>query len=96
MFDRPRNNDNVISRNEINNVNDNVKANVKKSVNQVDATADRIMRKLNVDDTYRDFYCKIAWKLSEAAINNHLETALRSNRSPQRYFTWLCKRDMRM
>ncbi len=93
MFDRPRNNDNVISRNEINNVNDNVKS--KKTANQVDAIADRIMMKLGAEAINRPFYCKVAWSLSESIINDSLETALRSNRSPQKYFTWLCKRHMR-
>lgn len=94
MFDRPRNNDNVISRIEINNVNDNVKSNVKKkSESQVDAIADGIMRKLNAEPSNRPYYCKVAWNLSEAIINNNLEQALKGN-NPQRYFSWLCKRYM--
>jgi len=88
------NNDNGISRIEINNVNDNVVAKRGKTENQVDAIADMIMRKLNVGKEYREYYCKVAWNLSESVINNNLEIALKSNRSPQRYFTWLCKRYM--
>ena len=88
MFDRPRNNDNVISRIEINNVNDNVS----RSPNQVDAIADRIMKKLSATDN-RAFYCKVGWKLSESVINSNLEQALKGN-NPQRYFTWLCNRLM--
>lgn len=94
MFDRPRNNDNVnFNRNY--NVNDNVNTNVKlkRSTNQVDAIADRLMFKLNADSNSRAFYCKVAWSLSEAVINNSLEQALKG-KNPQRYFTWLCKRYM--
>ena len=88
MFDRPRNIDNEISKVEINNVNDNVK----RSPNQVDRIADRIMQKLQTTDN-REFYCKVGWKLSESIINDNLEIALKG-RSPQKYFTWLCKRIM--
>lgn len=88
MFDRPRNNDNV-NFNRNSNVNDNVKSH--KTANQVDAIADRIMMKLSANSTSREFYCKVAWKLSESIINDNLETALKGN-NPQRYFTWLCKR----
>lgn len=95
MFDRPLNNviDNVNQRLN-NNVIDNVKPNVKRSATQTDAIADNIMRKLGASNDYREFYCKIAWSLSEAVIAKNLEIALGSNRSPQRYFTWLCKRYM--
>jgi len=82
------NNDNVISRIEINNVNDNVR----RTSNQVDAIADRIMDKLRATDN-RAYYCKVGWKLSESIINNNLEQALKGN-NPQRYFTWLCNRYM--
>lgn len=94
MYDKLYNDNVSFSRNY--NVNDNVKTNVnlKRSPNQVDAIADRIMMKLRADDSSRGFYCKVAWRLSEAIINKNLEIALRSDRSPQRYFTWLCKRDM--
>jgi len=86
------NNDNVfLNRN--NNVNERNNDIVTRTANQVDAIADRIMVKLHADQSSRPFYCKVAWKLSDAVINNNLEQALKGN-SPQRYFTWLCKRYM--
>lgn len=83
------NNVNVVSRIETNNVNDNVE----RTEAQVNSLASYIMRKLKTTENW-PYYCKVSWKLSEAKINNNLEIALRSNRSPQRYFTWLCNRDM--
>lgn len=75
-----------------NNVNDNVKP-PGRTENQVNAIAARLVDALDNPDA-RLFYCKVAWQLSEAQIQNNLEIALRSHRSPQRYFTWLCKRMM--
>jgi len=87
------NNDNVISKVEINNVNDNVSSKNKKTENQVNAIADRIRAKLNGDDTNMGFYYTVGWRLSESVINDNLEKAMKGN-NPQRYFTWLCKRYM--
>jgi len=86
------NNDNVATIKN-NNVNERNNDNVSRTSNQVDAIADRIMVALHADQLSRPFYCKVAWKLSEAIINNNLEQALKGN-NPQRYFTWLCKRYM--
>lgn len=83
------NNVNVVSRIETNNVNDNVE----RTEAQVNSLASHIMRKLKTTENW-PYYCKVSWKLSESKINNNLEIALKSNRSPQRYFTWLCNRDM--
>lgn len=60
---------------------------------KVDVIADEIIARLGVGSTYRAFYCKIAWKLSEARIYSNLESALKGNQ-PAKLFTYLCKRDM--
>lgn len=75
-----------------NNVNDNDSSKYDRS-KKVDDIADNIIRKLGVGDTYRSFYCKIAWKLSEARIWANLETALKG-KQPAKLFTYLCKKDM--
>lgn len=74
------------------NVNDNVKTKYERS-RQVDRIADDIIYKLGVSEEYRDFYCKIAWSLSEARIWSNMESALKGS-SPARLFTYLCKKDM--
>lgn len=90
MFDRPLNNDiDNVKKRLNNNVNDNVAT---RTAKQVDDIADRLMEKLQATDN-RAFYCKVGWKLSEAQIFSNLEVALSGN-NPQRYFTWLCKRQM--
>lgn len=85
------NNVNVVSKLETNNVNDNVV--IGKTEKQVNSIASYIMEKLGTSDNWL-YYCKVAWKLSESRINDNLTTALRGN-SPQRYFTWLCNKDMK-
>lgn len=75
-----------------NNVNDNDRGRYQRS-RQVDRIADEIIARLGVAETYRAFYCKIAWKLSEARIYSNLESALKGNQ-PARLFTYLCKKDM--
>lgn len=88
----PTNNVNVSKKlnNNVNVNNDNV--NLKQRTEaQVDAIANDVMQKLGASRDYRSFYCKIAWKLSDATIYNNLELALRG-KNPARYFTWLCKR----
>lgn len=87
------NNVNVSQRiNESNIVNDNDSSKYDKS-KKVDSIADEIIRRLGVGETYRAFYCKIAWTLSEARIYTNLETALKG-KQPARLFTYLCKKDM--
>jgi len=87
MFDRPRNNDNV---NFNRNYNDNVKTTKEK---QVEVRAANIMQKLGATEESLKWYWKVCWTLSEGQVNNNLEQALKGN-NPQKYFTWLCKRQM--
>lgn len=75
-----------------NNVNDNDRGKYQRS-RRVDLIADEILNRLGADYKSRPFYCKVAWKLSEARIYSNLESALKG-RSPQRLFTYLCKKDM--
>lgn len=70
--------------------NDNVIDNVREA--KVNRIALRLVEKLSNPEG-RLFYCKVGWKLSEAVINDNLEQALKG-KSPQKYFTWLCKRSM--
>lgn len=80
-------NDNVVN---ILTNNDNV--NIDNDSNKVDFIAQKLVTELNNPDA-RIFYCKVAWKLPEAKIWSNLELA-KKGRSPQKYFSWLCKRDM--
>lgn len=84
------NNDNVIKTVNINN-NDNVK--IRRSEAEVNSIAGMLVEKLSNPESRR-YYCKVAMSLSESEIAINLETALRSSRDPQRYFTWLCQRAM--
>lgn len=60
---------------------------------KVENIADQLVQKFG-SDKYRDFYCKIAWKLSEARIWSHYEAAVKANPAqPGKLFTYLCKRD---
>ena len=63
------------------------------SEREVDYKADLIMKKLGVGTTYREFYCKVVWKLPEATVNAHLEKAIAKGKDPAKYFTWLVKRE---
>lgn len=78
------NNDNV-SNNLTNNVNDRSKT--------VDLIADKIVLALN-NPSARAYYCKIAYALPERMIWNNLEQSAKG-KSPARLFTWLCQRDMK-
>ena len=90
MFERPLNNDiDNVKKRLNNNVNDNVTT---RTAKQVDGIADKIMEKLGATEN-RAFYCKVGWKLNENLIWSNIEVALSGN-NPQRYFTWLCKRQM--
>lgn len=76
------------------NYSDNYNVNDKYELSRkVERVADEIIHKLGADQTYRAFYCKIAWKLSEARIWSNMETSLKGN-NPARLFSYLCKRDM--
>lgn len=61
-------------------------------VKKVDRLANRLVEIFN-NPGGRDFYCKVGWKLSEAHIWRHVETAKKRGRIPARYFTTLCKND---
>lgn len=71
--------------------NDNVKTDREK---RVEVQAQDVMEKLGADETTRPWYWKICWHLTEAQISNNLEKALAKGNDPQKYFSWLCKRDM--
>lgn len=58
---------------------------------KVENIADALVEKLG-NPGGRQFYCKVAWKLSEARIWSNVEQAL-VGRQPARLFTYLCKRD---
>ena len=75
-----------------NNVN-NVKPITPLQVNKADIIADKLEVALKGGAESRAFYCKVAYKLPEYQIWNNLEQASRGN-YPQKYFTWLCKKDM--
>lgn len=79
--------DNVLQK-----YNDNEKKIINNNVNVIDSKADYLVTKLNNPDSRR-YYCKVAQKLTEADIARNLEIAL-SGRNPQRYFTWLCNRQL--
>lgn len=62
--------------------------------NNVNVTKVRyIARKLSVSlkdsDSY-DFFCKVAWTLSEGYIWSNLEVAMKK-RKPAAYFTYMCR-----
>lgn len=60
---------------------------------KVDRIANTLVDKLSNPER-RAYYCKVAWSLPEFKIWSNLEQALKG-RSPQRYFTFLCQKDMR-
>jgi hypothetical protein len=59
---------------------------------RVEAIAYRLCEKLGSPTSF-EFYCKVAYKMSEARIWSNYEKAQRG-RNPARLFTWLCKREM--
>lgn len=88
---------NIVNVNENNkklNNNDNVIDNDNKysASKQIDYIADRLVDKLNATDKSRPFLCKVAWKLPEHRIWNHVESAMRG-KNPMGLFIYLCKKD---
>lgn len=79
-------NDNASFINKTNNDNDIDRRNV-------DRIADRLVEKFGSPQS-REFYCKVAWKLSEAQIWSNYEKSLRG-KSPAALFNWLCRKDFR-
>ena len=86
---------NLRTRNDIVNDNYNVPNKYDRS-KRVDMIADQLIEKLG-NKEFRGFYCKVAWKLSEARIWDNYETAKAAsdakNSHPGKLFTYLCKRD---
>lgn len=58
---------------------------------KVEYIADKLVETFN-NKQFRGFYCKVAWKLSEARIWDNVEQSQKGT-SPARLFTYLCKRD---
>ncbi|RYF29755.1 MAG: hypothetical protein EOO17_00160 [Chloroflexi bacterium] len=58
---------------------------------RVEYIADQLVAEFK-NSGFRAFYCKVAYKLSEANIWNNVEQAKKGN-SPAKLFTFLCKRD---
>lgn len=56
----------------------------------VEMIADKLVQKFG-SEISRPFYCKVAYKLSEAVIWDNFEKAQRG-KNPPALFTWLCKR----
>lgn len=59
---------------------------------QVEVIADELIHKLGASKTSRPFFCKVAWRLTEARIWSNVEAAQKAN-NPIGLFIWLCKRD---
>jgi hypothetical protein len=87
------NNDNgtgnvVLTHNYNNNTNDKYER-----ARKVERIADQLVEKFG-NDKYRDFYCKVAWRLSEARIWQHFEAAKKANpTAPGKLFSYLVKKD---
>lgn len=94
---RRSHNDNEATTQETRNDNDNNIDNDRYArARMVDRIADQLVIRFNNPD-FREFYCKVAWKLSEARIWANVETAMeaatKKGTQPGRLFTYLCKRD---
>ena len=66
---------------------------VKKSSLVVKGIAEKLSIQLN-NPTRFEYYCKVAWNLSENKIWTNLEIALKG-RSPQKLFSYLCNLQMK-
>lgn len=82
-------NENVFSKNTNYNVNDNDKYAKSRKVEMI---ADRLLAKLNLNSSSRNFMLKAAWKLPEATLWGHVEQA-EKGKNPVGLFIFLCKRD---
>lgn len=58
---------------------------------KVETIADQLVARYGSEQS-RPFYCKVAWKLSEAKIWTNVEQAQKGN-SPAKLFNYLCRRD---
>jgi hypothetical protein len=79
--------------NKINTVTDNTVTVRRITAEQVDSIANKIVEKLN-NPTRRAYYCKVAWTLPEQKIWNNLELAIEKGKNPQKYFSYLCNKEM--
>ena len=84
-------NDNGFLKPALNINNDNVDK--YETASKVEATANKLVEKFQSPGNF-SFYCKVAYKLSEARIWFNYEQALKGNQ-PVRLFTYLCNKDMR-
>lgn len=89
------NNVNVRFSMKTNNVNDNVETKVRKTEAEVDRMASYLMDKLDAPAEYREWYCKVCWKLPEHIIMKNLDIAMRKGSVPAKYFTWLCNKSLK-
>lgn len=58
---------------------------------QIENMATRLCQMFG-NEQYFAFYCKVFWKLPEAAVWQLAETALEAKQTPGRLFTYLCKK----
>ena len=63
----------------------------------VQATARKLVETFKAEHSYK-FFMKVAWRLSESKIWQHVETALAAKRkrpgdTPLKFFIYLCKVD---
>lgn len=75
------------------NYNDNVNDRGRKIAKsrKVEEIADKLVAIFG-NDTYRAFYCRVAWNLTEARIWENVELAQKGDH-PGKLFSYLCKRD---
>jgi len=71
------------------NVNDNVNFNSSKNAERI---AHQLVDKFSAPNSF-PFYCKVAYKLSEAQIWNNFERST-TGKNPAGLFNWLCRKDM--
>lgn len=63
-----------------------------RSVEEVRRIADRLVESFNAPSDHA-YFCKLAWRLPEAAIWTAVEAA-KTGRQPLRLFTWLTSREL--
>jgi len=83
-------NGNVLVQNHNINANDN--DNVFDKSKNVERIAHQLVDKLGSEGSF-EFYCKVAYKLSEAMIWSNYEKAAKG-KNPGGLFNWLCRKDM--
>jgi hypothetical protein len=74
----------------INNIDNDNDGNKYQKAKTVDLIADQLVERFKSPQS-RAFYCKAAWKLSEATILNNVEQA-NKGKSPASLFNYLCKK----